>query len=239
MPLALVTGAGIRVGRAVALALAEAGYDLLLHVNRSVEPAAELAEEVRSMGREATVLRADLSDPRAIASLVDEVTKHSDTLDVLVNNAGIYESCAFEAIDPSKFETMLSLHVRAPFFLTQGLLPLLRKSSSASVINITDSDVERPYGGFAHYFTSKGALDMLTRVLAIELAPEIRVNAVGPGTVAVPVGMDADEAQGLIGGIPLRRFGDVGDIGQAVRFLVTSGTYMTGQSLRVDGGRST
>ena len=239
MPLALVTGAGIRVGRAVSLALAEAGYDLLLHVNRSIEPAREVAAEVDALGRRADVFKADLSDSEAVKTLVAQVSERAETLDVLVNNAGIYESCAFESIEDAKLELMLSVHIRAPFFLTQGLLPLLRRSSNASVINITDCDVERPYGGYAHYFASKAGLDMLTRVLAIELAPEVRVNAVGPGTVAVPVGMDEQEAQGLIGGIPMRRFGDVRDIGEAVRFLVTSGTSMTGQSLRVDGGRTT
>ena len=239
MPLALVTGAGIRVGRAVSLALAEAGYDLLLHVNRSTEPAKQVAAEVTALGRRAEVLKADLSDSSAVARLVEQVSETSETLDVLVNNAGIYESCSFESVEEAQLDRMLSVHIRAPFFLTQGLLPLLRRSAGASVVNITDCDVERPYGGYSHYFASKAGLDMLTRVLAIELAPEIRVNAVGPGTVAVPVGMDEQEAQGLIGGIPMRRFGDVRDIGEAVRFLVTAGTYMTGQSLRVDGGRTT
>ena len=239
MPLALVTGAGIRVGRAIALALAEAGYDLLLHVNRSIEPASEVQEQVRALGREATILQADLSQSDAVQGLIDEVSQKTDSLDLLVNNAGIYEKCAFESIDAPALEKMLSVHIRAPFFLTQGLLPLLRKASSASVLNVTDSDLDRPYEEFAHYFSSKAGLEMLTRVLAIELAPDIRVNAVGPGTVAVPVGMTAEEAEGLIGGIPLRRFGSVKDIGQAAVFLATGGTYMTGQSLRVDGGRST
>ena len=239
MPLALVTGAGIRVGRAVSLALAEAGYDLLLHVNRSVEPALEVAREVQSLGRRAEVLQADLSQSSGVEALIEQVRSHTETMDVLVNNAGIYESRTFEEIDEAQLDRMLAVHIRAPFFLTQGLLPMLRRAADASVVNITDCDIARPYGGYAHYFASKAGLDMLTRVLAIELAPDIRVNAVGPGTVAVPVGMDAEEAQGLIGGIPLRRFGDVRDIGEAVKFLVTSGTYMTGQSLRVDGGRST
>jgi len=239
MPLVLVTGAGIRVGRAVALAFAKAGYDLILHVNRSLEPAEEVAGLARAMGREATILRADLSQAHAVDELVKEVGAQTDTLDVLVNNAGIYEKCDFEKIDEQAFERMLSVHMRAPFFLTQGLLPLLKNAASASVINVTDSDLSRPYEGYSHYFSSKAGLDMLTRVLAIELAPGIRVNAVGPGTVAVPVGMTDDDAEGLIGGIPLRRFGSVDDIGQAALFLAEEGTYMTGQCLRIDGGRST
>jgi pteridine reductase len=236
---ALVTGAGIRVGRAIALHLAQAGFDLVLHANRSRLAIEEVASECRAMGREVLVLSADLSSRDARAQWLDEIRAHVDSLDVLVNNAAIYESKALGDIDYAAWDKMLALNLEAPFFVIQGLLPLLKKASSASVINITDSGLDWPDAEYAHYFASKGGLSMLTKVLALELAPDIRVNSVAPGTVAFPPDFSEEAQESILRDIPMGRIGSPDDIAKAVCYLVSKGSYITGQSLAVDGGRNT
>lgn len=234
-----MTGAGIRVGRAIALHLAQAGFDLVLHANRSRLALEEVASECRAMGRDVLVLSADLSCRDSRAQWLDEVRTQVDSLDVLVNNAAIYESKALAEIDYAAWDKMLALNLEAPFFLIQGLLPLLKKSSSASVINITDSGLDWPDAEYAHYFASKGGLSMLTKVLALELAPDIRVNSVAPGTVAFPPGFSEEAQESILHDIPMGRIGSPDDIAKAVCYLVSKGSYITGQSLAVDGGRNT
>jgi len=236
---ALVTGAGIRVGRAIALHLAQAGFDLVLHANRSRLALEEVASECRAMGRDVLVLSADLSCRDSRTQWLDEVRTEVDSLDVLVNNAAIYESKALGEIDYAAWDKMLALNLEAPFFVIQGLLPLLKKSSSASVINITDSGLDWPDAKYAHYFASKGGLSMLTKVLALELAPDIRVNSVAPGTVAFPPGFSEEAQESILHDIPMGRIGSPDDIAKAVCYLVSKGSYITGQSLAVDGGRNT
>jgi len=239
MGYALVTGAGIRVGRAVALGLAQAGFDLVLHANRSRAALDAVADECRALGREVLVAPADLSLRDSRTEWLENICSQIETLDVLVNNAAIYESLPVNQIDYAAWDKMLALNLEAPFFITQGLLPLLKKGSSASIINITDSGLDWPDSEYAHYFASKAGLAMLTRVLAIELAPEIRVNSVAPGTVAFPPGFSDDAKQAILKDIPMGRVGSPEDIAKAVGYLVSEGSYVTGQSLAVDGGRNT
>lgn len=236
---ALVTGAGIRVGRAVALRLAHAGFDLILHANRSREALDTLAVECRALGREVVVAPADLSQRDLRTQWIADVCSRIESLQVLVNNAAIYESLALEKIDYAAWDKMLALNLEAPFFITQGLLPLIRKASNASIINITDSGLDWPDTHYSHYFASKAGLAMLTRVLALELAPEIRVNSVAPGTVAFPPGFSEEAKQAILKDIPMGQVGSPEDIAKAVCYLVSDGSYVTGQSLAVDGGRNT
>jgi pteridine reductase len=239
MPIALVTGAGVRVGRAIALALGQAGFDLLLHVNSSVGPAEEVAQEVRAMGRSASVLRADLGDPLGVESLAATVGRSTRVLDLLVHNAGLYEQVPFAEITRQQYQRMLAVNLDAPFFLTQALLPALEAAESPLVVHITDVGAERPaVTGYAHYAVSKAGLLMLTRALALELAPKVRVNAVAPGAVAFPVDMDEQRRKEELARVPLGRVGTVEDIGRAVVFLATQAPYITGQVINVDGGRS-
>ena len=236
---ALVTGAGIRVGRAVALGLANAGFDLILHANRSRDALDAVADECRALGREVMVAPADLSQRASRTEWIEHITSKLDSLDILVNNAAIYESLPVEQIDYAAWDQMLALNLEAPFFITQGFLPLLKKAEKPSIINITDSGLDWPDQHYAHYFASKAGLDMLTRVLALELAPEIRVNSVAPGTVAFPPGFSEEAKQGILKDIPMGRVGSPEDIAKAVCYLVSGGSYVTGQSLAVDGGRNT
>ena len=239
MPYALVTGAGIRVGRAIALRLAETGFNLILHANRSREQLEVVAQECRAMGREVTVIGGDLGERDAREKWIEQVRSHTNVLDVLVNNAAIYESLEFADVNYEAWDRMLALNLEAPFFIAQGLLPLLQASEHASIINITDSGLDWPDTKYAHYFASKSGLDMLTRVLALELAPDIRVNSVAPGTVAFPPDFSSESKDAILKNIPMGRVGSPDDIAKAVCYLVGEGSYVTGQSLAVDGGRNT
>jgi pteridine reductase len=133
---------------------------------------------------------------------------------------------------------MMAINLDAPFFLTQALVPLLRAAPSASVVNVTDVATDKPYAEYAHYMVTKAGLDMLTRALALELAPEVRVNAVAPGAVAFPPDFDAAKQARLLAHVPLGRAGSPDDVARAVLFLARDAPYMTGQVVSVDGGFS-
>jgi len=239
MPIAVVTGAGIRVGRAIALALGANGFDVVLHVNRSTEPALEVKAKLEAMGRRAFVEAADLSDDDAVAKLAQRLRADHPIVDLLVNSAAAYADVEFTSITPAQLEHMWKVNVAAPFFLTQGLLPALKASPSAAIVNITDMAVTHAYTTthfFSHYLAAKAALEQLTRSWALELAP-IRVNAVAPGPVAMAAETTDTQRADILKRIPLGREGSPDDVARAVVFLATS-AYVTGQTLRVDGGLS-
>lgn len=236
MPTALVTGGGIRVGRAIALALGRAGFDVIVHANRSVKEAGQVVEELQALGRTARVEAADLADPEGPAQLAARVP----TLELLVNSAATYEHASFTQITRAQLERMLSVNLVAPFLLTQALVPALQASGSGCVVNITDMAVTHAYTPthfFSHYLAAKAGLDQLTRAWALELGPSIRVNAVAPGPVAMAAETTGEQRADILGRIPLRREGRPEDVAQAVVFLAQS-PYITGQTLRVDGGLS-
>lgn len=236
MPTALVTGGGIRVGRAIALALGRAGYDVIVHANRSVTEAEEVAAQLKLMGRGARVEAADLSRPEGPASLAARIS----TLSLLVNSAATYEHACFKEISRARLEQTLAVNVVAPFLLTQALLPQLEASGQGCVINITDMAVTHAYTPthfFSHYLASKAALDQLTRAWALELGPHIRVNAVAPGPVAIASDTTPEQRKDMLARIPLHREGSAEDVAEAVVFLARA-PYITGQTIRVDGGLS-
>lgn len=242
--LAFVTGAGIRVGRAIAVALADAGYDLLLHANRSRRPLDELAAELEARGVRTRTLTADLSSTDEVERLADELERAAEdlqgaspSLDLLVHNAAIFERIPFADIRREDWRRMLAINLEAPFFLTQRLLPLLERGEDPQVVHIGDVGGERPVPEYAHYSVSKAGLLMLTRALAVELAPRIRVNAVSPGTVAFPPDFDEAARAEVLERIPMGREGSPEDIAGAVRYLADA-RYVTGQMIAVDGGRS-
>lgn len=236
---ALITSAGVRLGRATALQLAQAGFDLTLHVHRSRDGAEAVAAEARALGRRVEILQADLSSAEDCARLAAE-TLASGPLDALVNNAALYERRALAEITLAEWEQMLAVNTRAPFLLIQALAPSLAQSTltgGGAVVNIGDIGGERPEPGFAHYSVSKAGILMLTRCLAAELAPRVRVNAVSPGAVLFPVEMPAAERATILSTVPLAREGRAEDIAAAVVFLITQAPYVTGHTLNVDGGR--
>lgn len=236
-PLALVTGSAVRVGRAIARSLGEAGFDLVLHANASRAAVSSLAAELRSLGRQATVEIADLALPREVDALAARIRALSRPLDLLVHNAALFEKVAFPEIDRDRYRRMQAVNVEAPFFLTQGLLPALLAAPAPLVVHVADIAGERPIPGFSHYAVSKAALLMLARSLAVELAPQVRVNAISPGTVAFPEGLEEATRARLRRLVPLGREGRPEDVARAVLYLVDA-DYVTGQVLTVDGGRS-
>lgn len=240
MPIALVTGGAIRVGAAITRALAQAGFDIVVHTRRAAAEVEDLASEVRGAGRRCIVASSDLATEAGVRELASEVATHTTALDLLVNNAAAYEHLAFEEVTPEAFDRMFAVNVRAPFFLTQALLPLLRAGGGGAVVNITDMAVSHAYTTthfFPHYLASKAALDQLTRAWALELGPAVRVNAVGPGPVAMAGETTDEQRRDMLRRVPLRREGTPEDVARAVVFLAQS-SYVTGQTLRVDGGLS-
>lgn len=238
MGTAFITGAGVRIGSAVARALGRAGYDLALHAHRSMAPLESLAAELRALGREVTLYSGDLSDPDAVEALGARIRQAHPALDVVVHNAGLYERVDFAAVSREQYRRMLGVNLDAPFFLTQALLPSLRAGRDPVVVHLTDIGGERAVSHYAHYSVSKAGLVMLTRALAVELAPHVRVNAISPGVVAFPEHFDAAAREAVLQQVPLGREGSVEDVARLVVFLAREAPYLTGQVIAVDGGRS-
>ncbi|RKH94648.1 SDR family oxidoreductase [Corallococcus sp. AB038B] len=238
MGTAFITGAGVRIGSAVARALGRAGYDLALHANRSMEPLEALAQELRELGRGVTLYSGDLSDAQAVDALGARVREAHPALDVVVHNAGLYERVDFAAVTREQYRLMLAVNVDAPFFLTQALLPSLRAGKDPLVVHLTDIGGERAVSHYAHYSVSKAGLVMLTRALAVELAPHVRVNAISPGVVAFPEHFDEAARKEVLDRVPMGREGSVEDVARTVVFLAREAPYLTGQVIAVDGGRS-
>ena len=237
MKVAMVTGAGIRVGKAIARKLAAANFHVICRANSSFGEASNLVQELKSCGGSAEAIQADLSDMNSVKSLGEHVKKKYARLSLLVNNAGIYERSSFEEVTMAAYEKMQAINVQAPFFLTQLLLPLLREAKG-TVVNITDSSLNRLYSHYSHYFVSKSGLEILTKALAVELAPDVRVNGIGPGTVAFPPEFTNSLKESIEAKIPMKRVGCEDDIANALLYLANDATFVTGQILCVDGGSS-
>lgn len=242
-PRALVTGAAKRVGRAIALELARSGWDVLVHCHRSVGDADEVLAAGRALGAQMGVAVADLADPAGCASLVAAVEARWDGLELLVNNASVFEPRPFAAIDAAHWDWMHAVNVRAPFLLAQGLLRSLGAGrldpdgpTRAAVVNLCDIGAERPVSGYAAYSVSKAGIVMLTRCMAVELAPAIRTVGVAPGQVAWPDDYPAELRERITRRIPMARVGEPEDVARLVRFLAAEGHYLNGVVVPVDGG---
>lgn len=234
---ALVTGAGRRLGRAIAAALAGRGLRVALHHHTSANGAAEVRDEVRQAGGDAECFAADLRDADAARALPGRVFERFGRLDVLVNSAAVMHRLRLEETTPEQWDDILNLNLRAVFFCTQGAASALREAKG-SVINLADVGGLEPWPGFAAHSVSKAGVVMLTRVLALDLAPEVRVNTIAPGAVLVPDTYDQAARDALVRSTPLRRLGTPGDVTAAVLYLLEHGDYITGTVLTVDGGRA-
>lgn len=233
--LALVTGAGHRVGRALALGLARAGAHVAVHFHRSEADARETVEAIEGIGRMAVALRADLSDPGACAALVAAAAQRLEGLDVLVNSASLFESAPFDAITVEDWDRVQAVNVRAPFLLTRAAADLLRERRGL-VVNIADLSGVQAWRLFAHHGVSKAALIHLTRVSARALAPEVRVNCIVPGTVLPPEDYTEEQVEQSVARTALGRLGSPEDVVEALLFLARS-DFATGSIVTVDGGR--
>ena len=233
---ALVTGAGRRLGRAMARALAGRGMTVAVHHHASADGAAELRDEIVAGGGKAACFAADLTDAAAAAELPRRVAAELGGLDVVVNSAAVMHRRSFEDTTPAQYDAVLDLNLRSVFFVTQGAAPALR-AAHGKVVNLADLSGLEPWPGFAAHSVSKAGVVMLTRVLARALAPDVTVNAIAPGPVLVPEEYDAEERDRLARTTPLRRLGAPEDATAALLYLLEGGDYVTGDVLVVDGGR--
>lgn len=231
-PAALITGSGIRLGRALALDLAAAGYDIAVHYNRSAEPALETAEAIRALGVECHAFALDLRDVAAFPAFIGRVHAAFPNLRVLINSASAYGQATIGATTVELFDEQLAVNLRAPYFLTQAFAAQVGRGH---VVNIIDNKIAFNQNQYAAYLLSKQALAEFTRLAALEFAPHIQVNGVAPGVV-LPAGTRSPEyIAWRISGIPLHKQGSTADISAAVRYLIGS-AFVTGQILFVDGG---
>jgi pteridine reductase len=236
---ALVTGGARRVGATIARRLHAAGASVLLHYRDSAADADALASDLNGVRpKSAATVKAELLAPIAPRALVAAALDRFGGLDVLVNNASAFFPVAMGSIEASHWEELVGSNLRAPLFICQEAAPHLKKARGA-IVNIVDIHADRPLKGYPVYSVAKGGLAALTRSLAIELAPEVRVNGVAPGAIAWPEDgqFDPAERDRIVATTPLARMGTPGDIAQAVHFLACA-PYVTGQILAVDGGRS-
>lgn len=235
---ALVTGAGTRLGQAIALGLGATGCDVAVHYHGHEKGAADTVRRIRALGRRAEALPADLRDgggqvarqlaPRAAAQF-------GGRLDVVVNSAAVMVRQAVEAVTPESWDATLDVNLRAAFFVAQGAIPLLR-AARGRIVNIADVAGFEPWAQYVPHCVSKAGVVMLTRALAKALAPEIAVNAVAPGPVLLPETWDQATRDHIRDTTPLGRLGDAADVVSAVRFLLEN-DFVTGTVVVVDGGR--
>jgi pteridine reductase len=230
---ALVTGGAKRVGRAIVERLAQAGYTVAFTYLSSQREADELCGKHDALG-----IRADLTDPAAaVEQILTSLKPFAPRLDVLVNNASLYEPSALDGTNLEQMRRLMAIHFESPLLLAQAFAPMLR-AAKGHVINMVDLLAERPWPQYLAYSASKAALANLTLGLARELAPEVTVNGIAPGVVEWPEGYPDADKQRYLKRVPLQRPGTPQDVAELVHFLVTSGSYLTGQILRLDGGRS-
>jgi len=234
---ALVTGAGIRLGRAIALSLGEAGADVAVHYRSSSAEAESVAAALRGMGRRAVPVAADLADPSACRSLVRSAIEALGGLDLLVHSAANFLRAPLEETTEALWDDAMNVNARAALLMAREAAPSLR-NRRGRVVLVSDLLATVPVRNYAAHASSKAAVEGLVRALAIELAPEVSVNGVAPGTVLVPEGTSAALAAKWAREAPLERNGDPSDVAAAVLFLCAGPSFITGQILRVDGGKS-
>jgi pteridine reductase len=235
----LITGGAKRVGAATCRRLHAAGANLMLHYRESAGEARLLQAELNTARKDSvSLIQADLLDLGKLQSLVDQTLQSFGRLDALVNNASSFFQTPVGEITAAQWEDLIGTNLRAPMFLAQAAAPALKKAQGA-IVNITDIHAERPLKNYVVYSVAKAGLVGLTRSLARELAPEVRVNAVAPGPILWPDDDAFDELsrQRIISHTPLRREGTPEDIAKAVHFLLADATYVTGDTINVDGGR--
>ena len=239
MRVALITGAARRIGAAIARKLHAENYQVVLHCRSSTAQAQHLAEELNRVRHDsARILQADLLCHTALASLVTEAAGFWGQLDVLINNASSFYPTPQGAVSEAQWDELLGSNLKAPFFLSQAAAPLLRERQG-TIVNLVDIHAETGLRHYPVYSIAKAGLAAMTRILAKEMAPGIRVNGVAPGAVLWPEhDTDSVRQAEILARIPLKRSGEPDDIAKAVFYLVDQAPYVTGQIITVDGGRS-
>lgn len=238
-PVVLVTGAGKRVGAVIARTLHAAGYDLALHYRHSAAEAELLATSLEHQRSSSTfTVQGELADIDVLPGVVQRVLGRFGRLDALVNNASAFYPTPVGTATPAQWNELFASNAQAPFFLAQAATPALREARGA-IVNLVDIYAERPLAGHPVYCMAKAALAAMTRSLALDLGPDVRVNGVAPGAVMWPSdGKPYDDQQAMLARTPLQRAGSPDDVAGAVLWLLRDAPFVTGQIIRVDGGRT-
>ena len=237
-PVVLITGAAHRIGATTAKLLHQQGMNIVLHYRSSREAAKKLQDELNKVRENSVILiQADLHNTSGLPTLVEEAVKAWGRLDVLVNNASSFYPTKIGEATEADWDDLLGSNLKAPFFLSQAAAPHLKKHNGC-IVNIVDIHAERPLKTYSIYSMAKAGLVMMTKSLACELGPEVRVNAVAPGAILWPENLDEVAQQRIVSKTFLKRQGEPNDIAKAIVYLIREANYMTGQILAVDGGRS-
>jgi 3-oxoacyl-[acyl-carrier protein] reductase/pteridine reductase len=231
----LITGGARRIGRAIALRMAECGANVVFTYLHSEAEAEKLVAQIGRMQRQAFALRCDVTDERNVAEAIKEVQRTVGEIDVLVNNAALYETVPFEELTVAQWDRMFAGNARGPFIVSRAAVPSLRKRQGR-IINLGSLGGLRPWASHAHYCASKAALTMLSEVMAKALAPEIAVNCVAPGMIDTGENPSSKTLKHFAEKTPMRRNGTNQDVAQAVLFFAAAPKFITGQTLVVDGG---
>lgn len=230
---ALITGAARRIGRETAVTLAQEGAQIIVHYHTSLGPAEELAREVRGYGVQAWTLQADFANAEATTSLIERALNLAGSLDILINNASIFPADTLDTVSESSLMQNMAVNAWAPFVLSRDFARLAHRGV---IVNLLDSRLVGYEWTHVGYILSKHALAVLTRMAALQYAPDIRVNGVGPGLILPPPGRPDSYLERMAPTVPLKRHGDPQDIADAIAFLVRS-EFITGEVINVDGGR--
>jgi len=231
-----ITGEARRLGKAIALAMAQAGANVAFTFRSSASEAKQTIKEIEATGVQALAFECDLRQPESAKDAVKNVLKHFKQIDLLINNAGVFETANLEAITAEQWDEVFAVNVRAPFLVSQSCIPSLR-NVRGRIINMGSLGGEKPWATHAHYCSSKAALHMLTQVMAKALAPEIAVNCIAPGMIDTGTGEKAPALlDRLAAHTPMRKNGSPQDIVSAVMYFATAPHFITGQILTVDGG---
>jgi pteridine reductase len=233
-----VTGAAKRVGRVIAHELASRGANVVVHYNSSAAAAEATARELQARGVDAVPMRADLAVARDVRRLAADAESRSGGLAVLVNSASNYLRTPFDQITEAAWTASLDVNLKAPFLLAWEIGRAMRARGEGAIVNIADWAGERPYRDYLPYCVSKAGIIALTKALAKELAPAVRVNAVAPGPVLLPDDFGPETVAAVQRATPLGRIGTPEDVARAIRFLIEEAAFSTGAILHVDGGRS-
>ena len=234
-----ITGAAKRIGKEIALCFSEMGWNIIIHYNSSKNDAQVLADEINGTNPDSAItVQGNLDVKEDVEKVINEVRGAFSTIDVLINNASTFYPTPIEDISEEHWDKLVGSNLKGPLFLIKGLKDKL-KESKGSIINITDTNLSKGVANYSIYSAAKAGLESITKGLARELAPDIKVNAIAPGAMLEPPDVTWTEEQKskVISSIPLNRMGSEKDISEAVKFLAKS-NYITGQIIKVDGGRS-
>ena len=234
-----ITGAAKRIGKEIALCFSEMGWNIIIHYNSSKNDAQVLADEINGANQDSAItVQGNLDVKEDVEKVINKVRDAFPTIDLLINNASTFYPTPIEDISEEHWDKLVGSNLKGPLFLIKGLKDKL-KESKGSIINITDTNLSKGVANYSIYSAAKAGLESITKGLARELAPDIKVNAIAPGAMLEPPDVTWTEEQKskVISSIPLNRMGSEKDISEAVKFLAKS-NYITGQIIKVDGGRS-